>query len=93
LFSVLSDQKKTKELIRHLELTPYSRDMFGSASALVDLETDEIELAKLMMVVQHQSHGGLAKQWSYCVDAAAEGYSVRKFHAVIERLPDIHKRM
>jgi DNA adenine methylase len=95
LFNVLSDQKKTKELIRRLELTPYSREVFRSASALIDCEKDEIELAKLMMVVQRQSHGGLAKQWSYCVDAPAGGYSasVRKFHAGIERLPGIHKRM
>jgi len=78
LFSVLSDKHKTKELVRRLELTPYSRDFF-----------------KLMIVVQRQSHGGLAKQWSYCIDAPAGGYSasVRKFHTGIERLPDIQDRM
>ncbi|HCE4957882.1 TPA: DNA adenine methylase [Vibrio parahaemolyticus] len=95
LFNVLSDQAKTKELIRRLELTPYSRETFKSAAATIDQEQDDIELAKLMMVVQRQSHGGLAKQWSYCVDAAAGGYSasVRKFHTGIERLPEVHKRM
>lgn len=95
LFNVLSDQAKTKELIRRLELTPYSRDTFKSAAATIDQEQDDIELAKLMMVVQRQSHGGLAKQWSYCVDAPAGGYSasVRKFHTGIERLPEVHKRM
>lgn len=95
LFNVLSDKRKTQELVRRLELTPYSRDEFKSAAASVDDECDEIELARLMIVVQRQSHGGLAKQWSYCVDASAGGYSasVRKFHAGIERLPNVQARM
>lgn len=95
LFRVLSDKSKTRELIRRLELTPYSREIFKNAAASVDFENDEIELAKLMIVVQRQSHGGLAKQWSYCVDAPAGGYSasVRKFHAGIERLPAVQDRM
>jgi DNA adenine methylase len=95
LFNVLSDKCKTQELIRRLELTPYAREAFNNAASTIDSVTDEIELAKLMMVVQRQSHGGLAKQWSYCVDAPAGGYSasVRKFHTGIERLPEVHKRM
>lgn len=95
LFRVLSDRDKTRELVRRLELTPYSREGFQLARAAVETEADEIELARLMIVVQRQSHGGLAKQWSYCVDAPAGGYSasVRKFHAGIERLPAIQERM
>lgn len=95
LFNVLSDKRKTQELVRRLELTPYSRDEFKSAAASIDDEYDEIELARLMIVVQRQSHGGLAKQWSYCVDAPAGGYSasVRKFHTGIERLPNVQARM
>lgn len=95
LFKVLSDDKKTKELVRRLELTPYSREYFKECQGKLDSTQDEIELAKLMIVVQRQSHGGLAKQWSYCIDAPAGGYSasVRKFHAGIERLPEIHKRI
>jgi DNA adenine methylase len=95
LFNVLSDKEKTKELVRRLELTPYSRDFFKYALAAADQELDEIELARLMIVIQRQSHGGLAKQWSYCVDAPAGGYSasVRKFHTGIERLPEVQRRM
>ncbi|WP_122377065.1 DNA adenine methylase [Pseudomonas caricapapayae] len=95
LFNVLSDKRKTQELIRRLELTPYSREAFEVAVASIDVGPDEIELARLMIVVQRQSHGGLAKQWSYCVDAPAGGYSasVRKFHAGIERLPNVQARM
>lgn len=95
LFRVLSDRDKTRELVRRLELTPYSREGFQLARAAVKTEADEIELARLMIVVQRQSHGGLARQWSYCVDAPAGGYSasVRKFHAGIERLPAIQERM
>lgn len=95
LFRVLSDQKKTRELVRLLELTPYSREGFQLARTMVETETDEIELARLMIVVQRQSHGGLAKQWSYSVEAPAGGYSasIRKFHAGIERLPEVQARM
>lgn len=95
LFKVLSDKGKTKELVKRLELTPYSRDFFKHAVAAANHEVDEIELAKLMIVAQRQSHGGLAKQWSYCIDAPAGGYSasVRKFHTGIERLPVIQERM
>lgn len=95
LFNVLADKKKTQELIRRLEFTPYSRDIFKTAIKTIDEETDEIELARLMIVVQRQSHGGLAKQWSYCVDAPAGGYSasVRKFHTGIERLPNVQARI
>lgn len=95
LFQVLSDKEKTKELILRLKLTPYSREMFCSVVKKIDTETDDIELAKLMIVVQRQSHGGLGKQWSYCVESPAGGYSasVRKFHTGIERLAAIQERM
>ena len=63
LFNVLSDKSKTKELIKRLELTPYSRDFFKYALSTIDNVKDEIELARLMIVIQRQSHGGLAKQW------------------------------
>ncbi len=95
LFRVLTDHEKTRELVRRLELTPYSREEFKLAHAAVETVRDDIELARLMIVVQRQSHGGLGKQWSYCVDAPAGGYSasVRKFHAGIERLPTVQERM
>lgn len=95
LFNVLANKDKTAELVRRLELTPYSRSEFKKISDTIDCELDEIELARMMIVIQRQSHGGLAKQWSYCIDAPSGGYSasVRKFHAGIERLPEIHRRV
>ncbi|WP_333000178.1 DNA adenine methylase [Vibrio vulnificus] len=95
LFRILSCPKKTSELKRLLEYTPYSRDEFNACRAQVDQTTNEIELARQMIVIQRQSHGGLGKQWSYCVDAPAAGYSasVRKFHAGIERLSDVSHRI
>lgn len=95
LFRVLSDKEKTRDLIRRLEATAYDREIFKSAVTCVDTVQNEIELARMMIVIQRMSHGGLGKQWSYCVDAHAGGYSasVRKFHAGIERLPKVQERM
>lgn len=95
LFKVLSDKTKTNELIRRLEYTPYSRNEFKTCRDNIDSISDEIELARMMIVVQRQSYGGLAQSWSHCVDTSAAGYSasVRKFHAGIERLKDIHYRI
>lgn len=95
LFRVLSDKDKTRELVRRLQLTPYSREEFHLARSSVEEERDEIELARLMIVIQRQSHGGFGKQWSYCIDAQAAGYSasVRKFHAGVDRLIDVTHRI
>lgn len=95
LFRVLSCPRKTAKLKHLLECTPYSRDEFNACRAQIEQVTDEIELARQMIVIQRQSHGGLGKQWSYCVDAPAAGYSasVRKFHAGIERLSDVSHRI
>jgi DNA adenine methylase len=95
LFRVLSNKSKTKELIKRLYDTPYSREFFLCSLQAIEVEQDDIELAKLLIVTQRQSHGGFGKQWSYCIDAIAGGYSasVRKYHAGIGRLKDIHERI
>ncbi|WP_027859759.1 DNA adenine methylase [Marinobacterium jannaschii] len=95
LYHVLSCPQKTAELQRRLNFTPYSRSEFDACKHGVDSIDDEIEIARQMIVIQRQSHGGLGKQWSYCVDAPAAGYSasVRKFHAGIERLSEVSRRI
>lgn len=95
LFRVLSDKNKSNELLKRLEYTPYSRSEFEFCRDNIEVETDEVELARMMIVVQRQSHGGLAKTWSHCIDASAVGCSasVRKFHAGIARIKDIHYRI
>jgi len=95
LFRVLADPLKAKELGRRLLATPYARAEFQTCQVSIQTEQDDIELARMMMVIQRQSHGGLGQHWSYCVDNAAAGYSasVRKFHAGIERLSEVSKRL
>jgi DNA adenine methylase len=95
LFRVLSDPLKAKELARRLNATPYARQEFKGCLNSIDSELDDIELARKMLVIQRQSHGGHGQHWSYCVDNAAAGYSasVRKFHAGVERLGEISKRL
>ena len=95
LYRVLADPEKSKELERQLTFTPYSRAEFERCKQQINNVEGDIEIARQMIVIQRQSHGGLGNNWSYCVDAPAAGYSasVRKFHAGIERLPEISKRV
>lgn len=95
LFRVLSDPLKSITLERQLTFTPYSREEFDKCRQSIDNIDDDIEIARQMIVIQRQSHGGLGKQWSYCVDAPAAGYSasVRKFHAGVERLSEVSRRV
>lgn len=95
LYRVLADPVKSKKLEHQLTFTPYSRAEFEHCKQGVDAVDDDIEIARQMIVIQRQSHGGLGKQWSYCVDAPAAGYSasVRKFHAGIERLTEVARRV
>ncbi len=95
LYRVLSDPLKSASLEHQLTFTPYSRAEFDRCKQSIDNIDDDIEIARQMIVIQRQSHGGLGKQWSYCVDAPAAGYSasVRKFHAGIERLTEVSRRV
>lgn len=95
LFRVLADREKTRELVRRLELTPYSRQAFQEAKAGLPAETDDVELARKMIVIQRQSHGGLGERWSYSVADSSAGMSstVRRYRVGIERLKDIQHRL
>ena len=95
LFKVLSDKNKTTELIKRLEYTPYSRKEFEFCRDNINKVNDEIELSRMMIVMQRQSHGGLAKSFSTCITDSAACYSsaVRRFHAGIEQLKNIHYRI
>lgn len=95
LFRVLAHPAKAKELKNRLTFTLYSRVEFDHCRQNIDRIEDEIEIARQMMVIQRQSHGGLGQQWSYCVDASVAGQSasVRKFHAGIDRLTEVARRI
>lgn len=97
LYRVLRDPIKSVELKRQLTLSPYSRAEFERCKQSIDAISidNDVEIARQMIVIQRQSHGGLGGNWSYCIDASAAGYSasVRKFHAGIDRLEEVTKRI
>lgn len=95
LFNVLADRDKTTELIRRLEYTPYGRTEFDFCRDNINIVSDDIEVARMLIVSQRQSHGGFAKSWGTCIDSQASGCSavVRKFHAGIARLKEVHYRI
>lgn len=92
LFRVLRDPALYRQLKQSCETTLYSRGEFELAGEPCD---DLVEAARRFIVRQRQSHSGLGKRWSYCIEDTQGGTSsaVRRWHSGIERLPAIHSRL
>lgn len=92
LFQVLRDQASFARLKEVCEKTAYSRAEFELALATC---SDPIEAARRFIVRQRQSHGGIGRRWSYCIQDSQGGVSsaVRRWLSGIERLPAIHERL
>jgi DNA adenine methylase len=92
LFRILRDEVLFKRLKESCENTAYSRAEFELA---LEPTTDPVEAARRFVVRQRQSHGGIGRRWSYCIQDAQSGMSsaVRRWLSGIERLPAIHRRM
>lgn len=92
LFRVLRDPALFEQLRAGVESTLYARAEFELAK---EHTADPVEQARRFLVRQRQSHGGLGKRWSYCVEDSAAGMSsaVRRWQSGVERLPLIHKRL
>lgn len=91
LFRIIRDPVLFDRLQISVENTLYARSEFELSKDKID---DPIEQARRFLVRQRQSHGGLGKRWSYCVEDSSLGMSsaVRRWQAGVERLPLIHKR-
>lgn len=92
LFRVLRDPVLFEQLRAGVGSTLYARAEFELAK---EPTIDPVERARRFLVRQRQSHGGLGKTWSYCVEDSSLGMSsaVRRWHSGVERLPLIHKRL
>lgn len=92
LFQVLRDAELFRRLEAACEATLYSRAEFELASQPSD---DPVEAARRFVVRQRQSHGGMGRCWSYCVEDVQSGTSsaVRRWRSGVERLHAIHRRL
>lgn len=92
LFCILRDNAQFRRLKESCENTGYSRAEFELA---LEPAADPVEAARRFIVRQRQSHGGIGRRWSYCIEDAQSGMSsaVRRWLSGIERLPAIHHRM
>lgn len=92
LFTVLRDETLFKRLKEACEHTAYSRAEFELA---LEPAADPVEAARRFVVRQRQSHGGIGRRWSYCIQDSQGGVSsaVRRWLSGVERLPAVHRRM
>ncbi|MCK9389081.1 MAG: DNA adenine methylase [Sulfuritalea sp.] len=92
LFRVIREPEQFARLRSVCEATLYSRAEFYIAQQPSE---DPVEAARRFIVRQRQSHSGIGKCWSYCVEDSRCGMSsaVRRWLSGVERLGDIHQRM
>ena len=95
-FRIVADPIKSKELVRRLDLTPYSLDEFNLSKKNIDeVGIDDIEVARRVMVMHRQSWNGAGDKWSYSTSSSVGGASesVSKFRRGVARIPAVSKRL
>ena len=92
-FRVLRDTEKLKELIRLLELTPYSREEFYDCRKVIEQDDiSDVERARCFFVLVVQSFGGKpGKGWGYNIKETNNGVSKMVSHnaSIVSNLSSI----
>ncbi len=89
-FKVLQDENKSKELIRLLENTPYSREVFKNTQQEIKTELDDIIRAKDFFILARMSFaGGIISGFSYGVDVKF----TKSFTNIVAHLFQIRERL
>ncbi|MDR0328629.1 MAG: DNA adenine methylase [Planctomycetaceae bacterium] len=92
LYKVLRNPKTYKDLIRFLENSPYSRELFGeSKDVLSNKKLSTVERAGHFFIVVRQSFSGLRISWS-SAGKVGKPKSTPYCNA-IDRLPEVHERL
>ena len=95
-YRVLRDEDKCKELIRLLELTPYSREELYWTRMNCECD-DDIEFARRWFLMQRMSFGGNMEStgWKLARFHSSRGISsaVSYWLSSIELLPEVHERL
>jgi DNA adenine methylase len=97
-FRILRDQ--SKELIRQIGLTPFSREEFSIACEPHPVDISDIERARRFFIRARQVRTGLAQtaslgRWANCKNTTRAGMSgvVSRWLGSVEALPDIAERL
>lgn len=94
LYRVLRDKDKTEDLIRQIELTPYSREEFYDCRDNWEKCDDGIEKARKFLAVGIMSFSGSAASpqpsWSFSYN---DNSPIKQFVNVESRLLSCHKRL
>lgn len=89
LFSILREPTANQRPKTACEASLYSREEFELAQQAT---AEPVEAARRFIVRQRQSHSGMGRRWSYCIEDAQSRLSatVRRWLSGVERLPAIH---
>ena len=93
-FRVLRDAKRSAELTRLLELTPYSREEWKECRATWRTADSDVEMARRWVVAVTQSFSNTTNEragWSYCKQPNA--HAVSKFRGLAAALPSFVRRL
>jgi DNA adenine methylase len=92
-YRVLRNPKTSKEFVRFIENSPYSRELFyESKDALSNKKLSLVERAGHFYILVRQSFSNLGTHWSM-VGTAAFKTRAKLYRNVIDRLPEIYERL
>lgn len=90
-FKVLRDKNKANELVRMLELTPYSRDMYNEAVEMMEKTDDDLTRAYYFFVnIEMGFSGKLNSGFAYSVK---DKINVKRFRNKVDRLELFSERL
>ena len=93
LYKVLRNPRQCKQLIRFIECTPYSREVYyDSHRALADQRISDVKKAWAFFVCMRQSFSNLMNSWSTPTERSRTVASITYWKA-IDKLPEVHERL
>lgn len=95
-FKVVAHAELSKELIRRLELTPYSKEIFESVrDSNQSQDADHVEIALRTFIKHRQSRNGEGISWGFGVTNSVAGVAekVSTYNRAIARIKEVSARL
>jgi len=95
MYRVLRNPRTYKQLIRFVECTPYSRELFHEArQRLNEKKLSEVERAWIFYVLVRQSFSGIEKNWFTSPRAYMSRVTAApNYFKAVDRLAEVHERL